>query len=241
MCAWLDRHRPDILVAGGDIIDFPSLSSYSPKPEHDQSANECIQSGYEVLRDWSVASGSKCKLYMLPGNHEQRLQKYVIRNAPELYGLHRADDDTNMLALPHLLRLDELGYEWVAPKGLDEWPHSKLVLGNNLVVTHGWLARKGSGMTAKATLEHMGHSVVVGHTHRQGEIFHSYEEIDGSMRVLTAAEAGTLCDVKGQGYSVGPDWQAGFATAWVWPDGKFYLSLAHYVNGTLLWGRERYG
>ena len=42
------------------------------------------------------------------------------------------------------------------------------------------------------------------------------------------------------GYTVAPDWQQGFATATIYPDGTFKLDLATYVNNTLYWRDQRY-
>jgi hypothetical protein len=50
-----------------------------------------------------------------------------------------------------------------------------------------------------------------------------------------------MCRVDGGlGYVVNPDWQAGFATAVVWPDGSHVLELATFVDGALRWRDQRY-
>ncbi len=106
---------------------------------------------------------------------------------------------------------------------------------------HGWLARKGSGATALATLTYLGHSVIVGHTHRQALVYHTQHKIDGRVRIHCGIEAGTLAQVSGGlGYAVAPDWQPGFCTVYLNPDGTFSPSLATYVSGRLLWQGQAY-
>jgi hypothetical protein len=58
---------------------------------------------------------------------------------------------------------------------------------------------------------------------------------------MQAVEAGCMCRIDGGlGYTVNPDWQAGFATAVVWPDGTHQIELATFVDGALRWRDQRY-
>jgi hypothetical protein len=41
-------------------------------------------------------------------------------------------------------------------------------------------------------------------------------------------------------YTAAPDWQQGFATVEVWPDGYFNIDTAKYVNGALMWRDQRF-
>jgi transposase/predicted phosphodiesterase len=122
-------------------------------------------------------------------------------------------------------------------------------LSDKLAVRHGWIARQGSGVSALATLQHLGYSVIVGHTHRQSKVNETKHEIDLQIRQLTAVEAGCMCrvqqvpDAYGRvfpSYTPSPDWQQGFCTVEMWPDGLFNIDLATYVNGSLMWRGQRY-
>src|SRR5208283_445858 len=120
-----------------------------------------------------------------------------------------------------LLRLDELKIEYVDPEG--PYALAQINLSPKLAVRHGWIARKGSGASALDTLEHLGYSVIVGHTHRQSLVYKTTHDIDGAPATLTAAEAGCMCRVnqtpidgrRWPNYSPVPDWQQGFSTVTV--------------------------
>lgn len=249
---WLDNYRPDQGILLGDTVDFPDISRHQLDPENTATVNECIQSGYDLLRGY-VESSPSTHWQKLAGNHDERLRNLILdkpKNHP-LYGLKRPDTPDSpgedVLGLIHLLRLDELGIEYIDPHGGYEL--GQIILSPKLAVRHGWLVRKGSGSTALATLEHLGYSVIVGHTHRQSVVHETKAEIDGKVRVLTGVEAGCMCrveqttDLDGRvwpNYTVAPDWQNGFCTVEVWDDGYFNIDTAKYVNGTLMWRDERY-
>jgi hypothetical protein len=163
----------------------------------------------------------------------------------ELYGVRRAaledqEEEDAVLSVQHLLRLDELGIDFIDPKG--PYDQAQVKLSKYLGVRHGWLTKKGAGQSALATLEHLGYSVVVGHTHRQSLVHKTTHDIDGNPTTLMGAEAGCMCIIRdGLGYAVNPDWQNGFATATIWPDGTFKIDLATYFDGVLVWRDQRYG
>jgi len=241
---WLEDQRPDSVVLSGDVIDLPGLSRHDPKAhELEDRVNRALKVTRGVLREYARASGAG-DLHVIPGNHEQRFQKFVIKNSQQLFDI----DDPHgasaykLLSLPYLLDLEMMGYKWASdPVYMEDWPYGHVTITPYLAVYHGWLARKNSGATALATLDHLGHSVIVGHTHRQAEVFHTYHQIGGELRTLAGVEAGTLALARGGlGYAVAPNWQPGFATAWLWPDGMFDVGLAKFVNGALLWDGLRY-
>lgn len=51
-----------------------------------------------------------------------------------------------------------------------------------------------------------------------------------------------MCDIADAffAYTTAQDWQAGFATAQVFPDGTFHPELASWVKGTLRWRGKQY-
>jgi len=176
---------------------------------------------------------------MLRGNHEDRLRNATLDHLAGVHGLTQGagqgeDRGHPVLSIRHLLRLDELDVELGDENG--EYAHDQVQVTPELAARHGWIARKGSGASALATIDHLRYSVVIGHTHRQSIVHHTAHSIDGKPKTLLGAEAGTLAKVQGGlGYAVAPDWQPGFATAQVWDDGQFKLDLATWVNGRLLW------
>lgn len=252
-CRWLEINQPDQGISLGDSVDFPDISRHQLDPENTASVNECLQSGYNLFRDYVDTSPDTWwrKLY---GNHDERIRNLLLDRPKNqaLYGLKRPDTPEEkgeeVLELSHLMRLDELGIDLVLPHG--HYDLGQINLSEKLAVRHGWLARKGSGTSALATLEHLGYSVIVGHTHRQSMVHDTKHEITGKIRTITAVEAGCMCridqtpdPIDGRiwpNYTPAPDWQAGFATVQTWPDGYFKIDTATFVNKTLLYRGERY-
>ena len=242
-CQWLADYQPDRGVLIGDTIDLPTISRHSDTPEQDESVQKCIDVGYQLLRDY-VESSESTNWVKLEGNHDYRLRRAVIDNLRDFYGIRRGKGRNELpgnplLDVEHLLRLDELGIEFLRPDG--DWKQTQYQVSPYLAARHGWVARKGSGASALATLEHLGYSIIVGHTHRQSLVYKTKHDIDGKPSTITGVETGCMCRIEGGlGYAVAPDWLNGFATARVWPDGKFKIDLATYVNGVLYYGDTRY-
>lgn len=240
---FLDYNRPDEGVLIGDTGDFNKISRHPNEPDHDVTTQECVNATGQLLYDYR--SSSPDTLWkMLDGNHDERLRRTVINQLADYYGLRPAEiptlPDHPVIHSPrHLYRLDELGIEYIDAQG--SYEHAQVNLSPFLAARHGWLARKNSGATAHATLDHLGHSIIVGHTHRQSRVHQTKHTIDGRVVVNTAIETGCMCRIEGGlGYAVAPDWQNGFAVASIWPDGTFSADLATYVDGTLLYRDQRY-
>lgn len=241
-CDFLYDWQPDEGVLIGDTIDFPDISRHPNTPEKDVSVQECVDSGYQLLREYREANDGVL-WQKLAGNHDERLRRFQIDKADRIFGLRRAKVPNDIEEIPvldvgHLLRLDELGINYVRPNG--DYEHEQIKVSPYLAACHGWIARKGSGASALATLEQLGYSVVHGHTHRQSLVHKTRHDIDGMTTVLVACETGCMCNIDGLGYAKAPDWQNGFATAEVFSDGTFKLDLATFVEGTLYYRDLRY-
>lgn len=234
--AWLKEFKPDRAIMLGDLLDFDQVSRHRKTPEWTATLQDTIDQGYAVLRAYIEASPNTAWT-MLDGNHEDRLRKAILDYLYATYGLRRAEspEENPVLSVPFLLRLDELGVEWVK-SATGSYEDAQVNVTSELAARHGWIARKGSGASALQTIDHLRYSVVIGHTHRQSVVFHTAHSITGEPKTLLGCEAGTLAQVRhGLGYAQAPDWQNGFATASIWPDGQFNVQLAQWVDDRLLW------
>lgn len=250
-CGWCEENKPDEIILLGDTVDYPDISRHRLDPENTAEVNECNQSGYDLLRGIRVAAPN-ARMRKLAGNHDERLRNILLDkpSVRALYGIKQADSPEQegpaALTPRWLLRLDELEIEYIDPEG--PYSNAQINLSSKLAVRHGWLAQTGSGKTALATLEHLGYSIIVGHTHRQSIVYKTTHDIEGGLTTLTAAEAGCMCRVDQQvgndgrrwpNYTPLPDWQQGFSTVTTHPDGMFRIENATYVNHTLLWRDQR--
>ena len=236
VCEWLREFKPHRGIILGDLLELDSVSRHRKTPEWATDRQTNIDEGYNILRSYLEASPGT-KWTMLNGNHEERLRNSIIDNLTAVHGLTRAcaeEEEYPVLSEPFLLRLDELGIDWIDPDG--SYQDGQYNITSELAAIHGWIATKGSGTSARATLEHLRYSVIMGHTHRQSIIYHTAHTINGELRTLLGCEAGTLARIQGGlGYAVKPDWVNGFAVAECWPDGTFHVDLATATAGRLLW------
>lgn len=239
---WLEYNKPDEGVMMGDAGDFSRLSKYTDNPEWDEDVQDCIDQTYMVKREYVQAS-DQTDWVMLEGNHDARIRDAILNKLPRIYGIRRAKvpgekEERAVMSIPNLLRLDELGIKYIQPDG--DYEHASHKVSKNLAARHGWLVKKGAGASALATLDTLGHSIVIGHVHRQSIIHKTTHDIDGEPSVIAAMETGCMCTSDGLGYAVNPNWQQGFGVATVWPDHTFKLELATYVNDKLYYGSQRY-
>ena len=197
--------KPDIRIAGSDGLDFYAISRFDKDPRRIKAngLQDEIDLWTKGQREWQSAS-SDAKVFFLRSNHDDRLQKYLMRH-PEMY-------DLRALRLPVLLGLDALGIEWEYQKG--ENANYELVVDNPLLITHGEIARKYSAYTAKAMMdqEMAQISILSGHTHRMGSHFARTRA-----GLVQAHECGCLC-LTNPGYVRNPNWQQGLALATLTPN-----------------------
>lgn len=203
-------YQPKVIVVEGDLFDFPTLSTkFASDPVFMQLLNYVIRSGYLFLAALRAACPN-ARIVYIEGNHEKRLREYVKRLAPELLHLKREGDDQPMLSVPYLLRLGELGVEYVGPYGEHVWFPEFDARG-----LHGEKYGSSGGETvAKMLKEYPGENSFCGHVHRCEHAMKT-SMIGGVRRVHWAIACGTgaLIDgtVPGPKYA---DWQNGFGAIW---------------------------
>ena len=231
---WLDTNSPRLTgkIYSGDLVDQPGISRHEWTPEMDpdpiRSTNRGLRETRGYLDECNEATGGPGDDWLTLGNHEIRLDKFLIKNADKLYFLEEEDGDRT-ISLERLLGLARRGVK-VAPGG---YPGGKVWLSDKLAVMHGWYTGSYSGAAAKKTLDKLGHSVIVGHTHKMALVYKTRYPRKGP-ETLVAAEAGTLARLN-LGYDPHMDAQQGFLTVRIFTDGTFSLSPATYVRGVLRW------
>lgn len=197
----------------GDLMDLGGSGvSRHPQEKLDvASVAENIRAGLDILIDIREAAPD-ARVVALMGNHDVRLERYVLNNATPLIGL-TDPHDREVFSLRYLLGLDELGIELVLDPDGQSWPHAHWeAVPGHLVAIHGTAARAGSGNSARATAEALGHGVIQGHVHRMGHSPTTKRRTDGSTYYVHAVEAGCMCQIKGGlGYSAPErtNWQQG--------------------------------
>lgn len=85
----IKAERPTHVIQAGDLLDLYSFSRYEKDANFTNPKSELNQ-GLEMAKAfWKAvrAAVPKAKCFQLIGNHEDRLSKYIAKNAPELEGM----------------------------------------------------------------------------------------------------------------------------------------------------------
>lgn len=204
------RFKPDHVIICGDFIDMYSVSSHDKNPKRAGKLEEEISSSVEAL--WKIKElGAKNNVFVA-GNHEDRLTRYLMQKAPELYDL---------LNIKSVLALDKMKFTYIPYR-----QHYKL---GKVYITHD--TGKAGYNAHKQALDAFHRSVVIGHTHRIGYMVQG--DADGDKHV--GAMFGWLGDVKQVDYmhniNAIKDWSLGFGIGYLNPkNGYVYLAPIPIVN-----------
>lgn len=208
--------QPDNIVFIGDMIDLPSLSRFSQRNEWVGTTQGAIDQYHSFLAQ-TRANAPNAAISVVHGNHEQRMDDYVRKNAAEVLGLRRANaaKELAVLTLQYLVRYDELDIA-----SIDGYPNGTLWLEDNLKAVHGTNVAKGGSNAAKYLREER-ETTLYGHTHRQEIAYRTFAKRIGSV-TIAAASPGCLAltdgtvpgfhhtvDAQGKLVKKSEDWQEG--------------------------------
>jgi len=198
--------NPDKIVQIGDFVDFYPISRYEKDPRRCSGFNLQLEldKAYEYLQRFSAIAPT----IILEGNHEARLDKYLLKNAIGLYGLDN-------ISVPAFLKTNSLNVDY----------RKDIYLGK-LFLHHGdmkvKMGSKHSASSAQKTVEALGVSTMIGHVHKLGSYFKT--TLGGG--VQSGYEIGCLCNTDVE-YMANPNWQHGIAVVRYEDTGakRFYVDL----------------
>lgn len=185
--------QPDFVYANGDSIDFPTMSKYAKDSLHftPRTIQESINRAAQWNAEITEATPNAKRRVRMAGNHD-RLSKYILANAEQLYGLRRGSltkepPTEPILSTAYLTRAEELGWTYVSSYP-GEFRHD-----NDFVVVHGDRVRSNGSTAELMSKTYPDRNVVFGHVHRRE--LHTRQNWDG--REFTAASFGTLARTDG--------------------------------------------
>lgn len=184
--------RPETVIINGDLLDFSELSHFTRDKLADKPIEESIEEACVLIKKLQRYS---TVIYHV-GNHEARLQKYLLSNAPEVEHLLKFDKLINNELDTSIKIVENIGRDTMA-KYFD----------NKLLIGHFNKALKNSAYTAKALVEQYKMNIVQGHTHRLGMYYTT-----GAKETFIGIEGGCLCNIM-PNYVSRPDWQNGLIMA----------------------------
>lgn len=181
---YLVINQPDVVVLNGDVLDMFMLSRFT-KGEGRNPMEE-IAMCRDFLRQIRDAVPN-AKIYYVIGNHETRLERYVLTKAPELASL-----------------VEDV-FTIIKTSDFDIRGCASLIVNDNFVFKHGTLLGNKSGLSAIKEMENSYMSGATGHTHRLCKYI-----ARKAGRKFIWIETGCLCDLNPE-YVIQPNWQQGFA------------------------------
>ncbi len=201
--------KVDRVVVGGDFIDNYSVSSHDKDPNRalklDVEVKEAIK---ELKRIKEIGAHTNV---FLGGNHESRLERYLMQKAPELF---------NIISTEKILQLKELGFEYV--------PYKKIHEIGKLAITHD-LGKAGRTAHLKALDDYQG-NIAIFHTHRLGYAVEG--DVKGNKHL--GVMLGWLGDFDSVDYKIramaNREWAHGFGIAYLEPSGVIHVVPVPIVN-----------
>jgi predicted phosphodiesterase len=82
--------KPDRIIHLGDLWDMFAISDYPKTPDRKTNLEAEIKSGSDALDELGTLGASRMDICL--GNHEDRWDRYLTQNAPELFNLLRFGD-----------------------------------------------------------------------------------------------------------------------------------------------------
>jgi predicted phosphodiesterase len=204
----------DAIYINGDLIDFAKISRWSKDP-----ALKSVQVEVDQVLDFLEGlTGLGLPVYFKLGNHEDRWNRYLIDQAPELY-------DLDTLQINNLLSLDEMGVKLVDSK-------QRAKFGDHLNVIHGHEfgqsifspVNPARGLFLRAKT-----NVIAGHNHQTSS--HHESNLNGSP--TGCFSTGCLCDLEPDYRPFGfTKWNHGAAIVEI-EDGDFSVDNFAIIDGKI--------
>lgn len=237
---------PDLIVNLGDFMDFAMFGRFDQEPGFQVTAQAGIDRGHSFLAEQVEITD---KVVLLEGNHDVRLQKYITKNAMAAFGLTKANcpDDWPVLSLQNLLRLEELGVEYV-----DGYPNGEYYINDRLRCEHGSKHAPRGKIAAKIVGDE-NVSIITGHMHRIESVYKTTATRKGP-KVSLGMTLGCLCrtdgavpstktaiDARGNPVLGQMDWQQAIGVVeYVEGDGPFNITPVLIQDGEAMFGNTLY-
>jgi metallophosphoesterase superfamily enzyme len=182
------QDRVENIILNGDILDAAQISGHPKTHDTPKFLNEL-----ELTKQFLEGLRSEFKeqtIYFKLGNHEDRLQRYLMA---------KADAVAELIHYRQLLKLDQLDIRFVES--------TQFMRIENTYIVHGHEMKVSGGVNpARALILKAAANVVMGHVHRTS--FSSIKSLDG--KFYKAYTTGCLCKLK-QNYMPHSNSNHGFA------------------------------
>jgi len=200
--------KPDHVITLGDFADFYAVSSHDKDPLRMQRFEDEIASTNAALDQLETLGASRYDF--IKGNHEYRLERYLMQKAPELYG---------MVTTEKLLHLKDRGWKCTQYR-----EHLKV---GKVYFTHDdGSAGYTANVRARASYEG---NVVIGHVHTISVNYKGTAR--GNSHVgCSFGWLGNVNDIDYMHRVKAAAWQLGFGVGYLENNGTMHLRPCPIIN-----------
>ncbi len=211
----------DTIVLGGDIVDFMSVSFWDRELTN-RDLNKERRYAIQVLTKIRQTF-PKATIYYIQGNHEERLERYLLRKAPELGALDE-------LSVKNLLQLEKLNITYINNREIINKTNQPFKI-ETLYHLHGHEIRTHWTIitVARTLFQRSLENVIFGHFHITQEWIQRKINND----VMSSSSVGCLCKLSAP-YSIVNNWNHGFAIIEYKKNGQFTTRNYKIRNGEVL-------
>jgi hypothetical protein len=225
----------DFVLINGDLMDMYELSTFDKQPGLDKIKDE-IEMTKQFLDELKCIY-PKARIILKASNHEKRMDKYICRKAPELYGLEA-------LKLESLLDLFNKGISYYGlealkleslldlfNKGISYIDENKYIDLSGLTIMHGHEVKFGGGENpAQQLYRKIGVTALTSHFHRISQHSHTRlgKELDKTWSI------GCMCGLHPEYAEHNNNWQHGFAEYEMIDETYWHIHNRTILNGRVV-------
>ena len=202
----------DSIIINGDFEDFKTIAKFLSKPNA-MRAKETVEGAKDLLM--YIKKSLNIKVIYHEGNHTLRWEHYLLRNAPELWGMEA-------VRLKSLYECDKYNIDYVE--------NERYMNVGKLAVSHGNHIVKGIFApvnAARGVFIKTNSSTLIGHVHRTSE--HIETDIHG--KTIGCWSTGCLTTVRPEYNPQVSKHNQGFAVVSVYGDGDFEVDNRKIIDG----------
>lgn len=206
------KEEVDCIILNGDILDFYALSDFSKDPSKPRLRQE-IKLGKWFLNELRMAF-PKAQIYYKIGNHEMRLERWLMVKAPEILDCEEFRLDILLeFARHHVILIDKY----------------TVIKAGNLNIIHGHEYKGAGGVyPAKYIYSKSKVNTICGHYHRSS----TYIDKNMNGEYNGGFSTGCLCELSPD-YMPYNEWVHGFAVVTMKPGGNFSVQNLTIDNGEI--------
>ena len=192
-CDKMEAEGVDSILINGDLLDFYQLSFHEKDPRKVHFKNE-IEAGKQFF-EYMRSRFSGIPIYFIPGNHENRFERYLRIKASELL-------DMDEFRLDVILHVAEYKIEYIPFR-------TKVIFGDFLIEHGDKIPGAGGVVPARTALMRLKTNCIINHFHKSSQ---SSQRVygTGESTTIRAYSLGCLCELAPDYMEIN-EWNHGFA------------------------------